>query len=80
MEAKIDKGKWKAKIKGYIHGLEKLRRVYRQVACDGIGRQIHVTATSQCSFTKVFQVKAKRKLDWCTWLYVNEICIWKISP
>lgn len=29
VEVKIDKGKWKVKIKGYIYGLEKVRRVYR---------------------------------------------------
>jgi len=26
---KTDKGKWRKTIKGYIYGLEKIRRVYR---------------------------------------------------
>lgn len=40
MGGKIHKENWKEKIKGYGHFLEKIRKVYRYMACNGIGLQM----------------------------------------
>lgn len=58
MGGKIHKENWKEKIKGYGHFLEKIRRVYRYMACNGIGLQMQFMTSfvkeQQCSFTKTF--------------------------